>query len=356
VAGAWHLHELTAGQPLDFFALFSSVACVLGSPGQANYAAGNAFLDGLCSYRHAVGLPATAVNWGPWAGSGMAAEAGREAQLAERGMNLLPSEQALELLGQLLRLEEKVPATLAVSARWGAMLKNHRGPRPSLLREVAPAEGDAPAAAADRPEDAAFREQLAGLDLAGREAALRQFFSQQLAQIMGLDAGAIDQQQPLNSLGLDSLMAVELKINIETRLKITIPMAQFMESPSVASLAKYVAKTVGGGGVNGGRSTGRPTAPLPATRPRPRRRKRAGSRCWRCKPPAIARRSSVCIRLAATSCATSSSSATWVPISPCSPCKPAVPTIKASRIRRSTRWSKTTSPPCAACSPPGRII
>ncbi len=247
VAGAWNLHALTGELPLDFFVMFSSVAAVLGSPGQANYAAGNAFLDALCSYRHSLGLPAVSINWGPWAGSGMAAEAGRDAQLADRGMNLLPAERALELLGSLLRLEEKTPPTTAISVRWGDMLKAARGAVPPLLREVAPADGAAQPAAADRPEDAALRDKLRSLEILEREALLAQFFSEQLAQIMGMDAASIDTKQPLNTLGLDSLMAIELKINIETRLKITVPMAAFMESPSVSSLARAVAKLLGQG-------------------------------------------------------------------------------------------------------------
>jgi acyl transferase domain-containing protein/thioesterase domain-containing protein/acyl carrier protein len=249
VAGAWNLHAATANQPLDFFVMFSSVACVLGSPGQANYAAGNAFLDALCSYRHSLGMPATSINWGPWGGSGMAAEGGRDAGLSDRGMNLLPSDKALQLLAALLRQEEKLPPTAVMSVRWDAMLKLNRGPVPPLLRDVAPAEGSAPAPA-ESAADKAFREKLLAAGIEDREQLLREFFSQQLAHIMGLEAASIDTQQPLNTLGLDSLMAIELKINIETRLKITLPMSQFMESPSVASLAKYVAKNIGDGAVS----------------------------------------------------------------------------------------------------------
>src|SRR6266508_5638461 len=74
VQGAWHLHAATLDARLDFFVLFSSLASVVGSPGQGHYAAGNAFLDALAWSRRADGLPALAINWGPWAGVGMAAQ------------------------------------------------------------------------------------------------------------------------------------------------------------------------------------------------------------------------------------------------------------------------------------------
>src|SRR5690606_37946903 len=100
--GAWNLHTATLDAPLDIFVLFSSVAAILGSPGQGNYAAGNATLDALAHYRQQQGLPATSINWGPWAGSGMGADTftgdDAVAGIKSRGMDLLPAADSLRLM------------------------------------------------------------------------------------------------------------------------------------------------------------------------------------------------------------------------------------------------------------------
>ncbi len=240
--GAWNLHAATREQELDAFVLFSSVACVLGSPGQSNYAAGNAYLDGLAAHRRDQGLPATSINWGPWADSGMANDAGLEEQLASRGMGMLPAQPALDLMGDLIATG--YPQTAVMIVHWPDLVRASGGAVPPFLHVVT--EGiELGTHGGDSAEDRAFRQSLLSLDVAGRMKKLSTFFGGQLAKIMGLPAEDIDVTTPLSSMGLDSLMAIELKNKIESQLQMSLPMAVFMNEPSVATLAKYVSEHFG---------------------------------------------------------------------------------------------------------------
>ncbi len=225
------------------------MASVLGSPGQANYAAGNAFLDALAAWRRSQGLPALSVNWGPWAESGMAAEAGRAQQIQSRGMDLLPPPRALELLGTLLR---HAPGNVTVmDAQWSAMLRRLGGRVPPLFGEIAAEEsGGEPKPAVDAV-DHAFRHELLAVDGDRRTAMLREYFADELCRIMGIERSQLDLEQPLNEIGMDSLLAMELKTNLELRLAFTLPMAAFLERPSASTLAAHAARAIAAGGPEG---------------------------------------------------------------------------------------------------------
>ena len=248
VNGAWNLHVATRQMPLDFFVLFSSVASVLGSPGQANYAAGNAYLDALAHARRAQGLPATSINWGPWAGSGMAVEAGLDASNQPRGMSLIEPQAGLELLGQLMK--SGAPQVAVMNAQWADMLKLLGSRRPALLAEIATEVQEAGGDVGASRVDHAFRQQLLTSDAATRQTLVEDYIRQELARIMGIEPASLETNQPLSTFGLDSLLALELKNNLEGQLDFTLPMAKLMEGPSIASLAEETARLVAGSGAD----------------------------------------------------------------------------------------------------------
>ena len=101
--GTWNLHLHTRALPLDFFVCYSSAASLVGSPGQANYAAGNACMDAIAHHRRALGLPASSINWGAWGEEGMAANPQMHARLAARGVTPIATSDGLALLSRLLR-------------------------------------------------------------------------------------------------------------------------------------------------------------------------------------------------------------------------------------------------------------
>ena len=239
VDGAWNLHTATLDAPLDFFVMFSSIACLLGSPGQGNYAAGNAFLDGLAQYRNASGLPATSISWGPWAEAGMAAAAKRSANVTARGLGLIPPTSALNVLMELLNDH---PVTVAVmDADWDAIVCQLPQRKPSLLRDVVAEMARDSSAAVINGADTRFRHELIKADGATRKSLLSTYFADELAHIMGIDAADLDVDESLQSFGLDSLMAMELKNKLESRLQLDLPVSQFLSGPSVRTLAGYAA-------------------------------------------------------------------------------------------------------------------
>lgn len=244
VQGGWNLHTAMHDAPLDFFVLFSSVAAVLGSPGQANYAAGNASLDALAQFRRASGLCATSINWGPWADAGMAAEQGREDAVQSRGMHLIPPDRGLELLGKLLHVDVVQAAVMDV--HWADMLRMLGSRRPTLLEDLAAEVAAARGEESGGRVDVEFRNRLRAADGEARQAMVCNYIQQELARIMGVAAESLEIDQPLSTFGLDSLLALELKNNLEGRLDFTLPMAKLMEGPSIASLAAATVELVVG--------------------------------------------------------------------------------------------------------------
>jgi acyl transferase domain-containing protein/NADPH:quinone reductase-like Zn-dependent oxidoreductase/acyl carrier protein len=240
VLGAWHLHQLTRDLALDFFVCFSSVASVLGSPGQANYAAGNAFLDGLAHHRRALGLPALSINWGPWSGGGMASGVARRnrVRFAELGLTSLSPAQGVDVLGHLLRQDH--PQVLVLPIQWAAYLTQYQPHQRPRLLDAFGASGASGEGAAGRTA-ATIRQQLAQAAPAARTPLLEGFLRQQLARVLGLASpDVIERDQPLFDLGVDSLMATELRSRLEGQLSVGLRATLIFNYPTLQALAHYL--------------------------------------------------------------------------------------------------------------------
>ncbi len=247
VSGAWNLHVSTLDEPLEFFVLFSSVAALLGSPGQANYSAANSFLDALAHHRRQLNLPATSINWGPWSEIGLAVRPDRGSRLALRGLGSFTPDRAVEVLEKLLSEQPAQAAVMEFDVRqWGIF--NPPAKESSLLSELT-RETDAPAKqnAAPSVPSGVMRESVLAVEPHERPAVLETNLRGQLARVLGLAPAKLDSRQPLNRLGLDSLMAVELKNRIELDIGVLIPMVRLLQGPSLAQIAGQLAEQLAQG-------------------------------------------------------------------------------------------------------------
>jgi len=261
--GGWLLHRLLKDTPLDFFVLFSSAGSLLGQAGQGNYAAANAFLDALAHHRKAQGQTAMSINWGAWENLGFADTAGGKrlaARLALLGIGSMPAEQALEVLQRLLGHD--AIQVVAVPVDWRAYREFYRaGTEPRLLRQLFSEDADIPRHANGSGEKSGLTAAtLLAADPEERHQLLQSYLSAQVARVLGLGASKLDLQQPLSNLGLDSLMAVELKNRIAVDLKVNVPVVKFLQGFSVDQAITQVLDQLAAEAAN-------PSAPLAAAVP-----------------------------------------------------------------------------------------
>ncbi|QRX89543.1 type I polyketide synthase [Streptomyces noursei] len=243
VDAAWHLHEATKDRDLTAFVVFSSVAGTVGSPGQGNYAAGNAFLDALAVHRRAVGLPAVSLAWGPWSqDSGMTgALTDVDVQrMARQGMPPLSTEEGLALFDTALGTAE--PTTLPVRLDRAAL--RAQGEPQALLRGLIRTPGRRAAvttAATDGDAAAAFARRLTGLSAAeGREVVL-DAVGGQVATVLGHARGTeIDPDRAFLDIGFDSLTAVELRNGLSALTGIRLPATLLFDYPTPAELVDHL--------------------------------------------------------------------------------------------------------------------
>jgi NAD(P)-dependent dehydrogenase (short-subunit alcohol dehydrogenase family)/acyl carrier protein len=231
INGAWNLHRLTLEEPLEHFILFSSGASVLGNPGQGNYVAANAFLDALAHHRRACGLPGIAINWGAWAEVGLAAREDRAKNLTQQGIVPFTPAQGVQLLG--LMLQRNPEQVMAVAMDWSRVV----GVFPSaMLSQIAAELAVVDGTRSRRRGDGLTREKLLAAEPDTRRQMIETFLLEQVARVLRSSASKLDILQPLNNLGIDSLMAVELKNRVETDLEMSVPVTVLLQGPSIAQL------------------------------------------------------------------------------------------------------------------------
>jgi acyl transferase domain-containing protein/SAM-dependent methyltransferase len=243
VDGTWNLHQLTLDCPLDFFMLFSSLATILGSPGQGNYTAAGGFQDAFAFYRRALGLPAVTINWSPWSAVGQAVtHANRGERLAQRGLQSVNPEEGVRALEQLLRLQTPQVGVMRLDLRqWRQYYpKNANSP---LFTELM---RGASAAKRSQVEDSSVRKALEALEPGSRRRErLEEHLQTLAAQVLRMSPEQLDRSTPLRTLGFDSLVAVEFRNRIESSLGLTLSATLVWNHPTIEALATFLADKMG---------------------------------------------------------------------------------------------------------------
>ncbi len=245
VSGAWNLHALTQKMSLDFFVLFSSGSSILGSPGQGNHSAANAFLDALAHYRRKSGLPAVSINWGAWDEVGAAAKGNLGQRIMSQGMNIIPIQQGLNALERVMKSEVAQVAVMPI--QWSRVMKQFT-------------EFNQPPVFTGIFDDIRRREKIQQTDLYSPDL-LRQvrdvpaakcrgvllgYVREETFKVLALDPSSdfVDPRQPLSELGLDSLMAVQLRNTLGKTLKRDLPATLLFDYPTIDSLTDFLAYEV----------------------------------------------------------------------------------------------------------------
>jgi len=244
-AGALNLHSATAGDPLDHFVLFSSGSSILGNMGQGNYAAANAFLDAFAHSRHSAGLPALSINWGPWTEVGMAARLGENQRGATNQPGITPIKPEQGIAAMVMALGGSQAQTAVLAVDWNRIFQGRDAPPflSELVRQRTRTEGEG-TKGQQRSDPAAFYKQLLESAADARHSLLLDRIRQHAGQVMGLSAGSLMPDAVLSDMGLDSLIAVELKNRLDADLRTSVSIENLFGSLSIGELAGALLATV----------------------------------------------------------------------------------------------------------------
>ncbi|GLE50501.1 putative polyketide synthase [Mycobacterium montefiorense] len=231
--GACHLDKLTKDDDLDFFIVSSSVSSLFGSPGQSNYATANALLDGLVAQRRAQGLPATGVNFGPWAQGGMASSDAATANISAQGLIPLEPSAALSALAEIVA--NGTGQATVIKANWQRAAKVLGSSRPPILDLVLPS------AAGEVTGDSELLKQLMEIPVPQRAGFVTEFLQREVQNFLRLAQPPAATSRFLD-LGTDSLMAIELRNRLHSQFggKFTINATAVFDYPTIGGLAEYL--------------------------------------------------------------------------------------------------------------------
>ncbi len=237
--GAWNLHALTQQDDLDHFVLFAAAAGLLGLPGQGGYAAANTYLDALAHYRRSRGQRALSIDWGAWSGAGMANNENAVRALGARGLEFMSPEDGVAALWRALQGNACQLAILRVD--W-AKFRERDGVRPegSLLAEFTSTKSAV--TTSDREEHPAeFLTKFTATSPNRRHRVLLDFVIAEIRKAVGLPENyPVDERQPLQELGLDSLMAVELRNALSAGVKLTLPATFAFDYTTAEAISRYL--------------------------------------------------------------------------------------------------------------------
>jgi len=243
IAGAWNLHTQTQNMPLDFFVLFSSIVSVIGSPAQGNYAAANAFLDVLAHHRQLQKLPVLSVNWSPWSETDIASALGKQGEQRWKaiGVSLTPPAQGLEILEQLL--SPSSPQKIVMSVNWSRFFEQFpAGIKPPFLSAIAhEAQSNQQAKSGSDNQQSQILQRLEKTPPNQRLTLLMSYIQREVAIVLERDPSQpLSTQMGFFDMGMDSLMALDLKNRIQVIIGQNLPATLIFEYSNIEALAQYL--------------------------------------------------------------------------------------------------------------------
>jgi acyl transferase domain-containing protein/acyl carrier protein len=231
--GGWYLHELTQQQniALDYFVMFSSMASLIGSAAQSNYAAANSFLDTLAIYRHQHDLPAVSINWGPWREIGMAKDL--EYIHKRQGLMQFKPNEGISALDYVLHQNKAQLGVMRID--WDRLVEQY-SQIPSWLEELV----------ASKNESELLKQLSNTVGDENRKALLKKAVSLEIAKVLGLsNIDPQDERTGFFELGMDSLMALELKNRLQTLINQSLSNTVVFDYPTLQSMIKHLEVKVG---------------------------------------------------------------------------------------------------------------